>query len=119
MAGTLSAAIKVKMPERQQARDRRLRTFRVLSDPLVDYSDAELIERYRLDSAGIRYVTDLLRDSLQSHTKRNKALIPETKVTITLRYLATGKMQLCSADDFVYLFSNGAASLCVSQWPPP
>ena len=111
MAGALSAALKVKMAERHQARERHLRTFTVRRDALADYSDAELIERYRLDSAGIRYVTDLLRDSLQSHTKRNKALTPETKVAITFRYLATGKMQLCSADDFVYLFSNGSASL--------
>lgn len=100
LTGALSAALKVKMAECQQARERHQRTFRARRDPLTDYSDAELVERYRLDSAGIRYVTDLLRDSLQSHTKRNKALSPETKVAITLRYLATGKMQLCNADDF-------------------
>ena len=81
-------------------RNHRFRTFRARKDPVAEYSDAELVERYRLDSAGIIYVTDLVRNALQSRTQRNHALPPETKVAITLRYLATGKMQLCSADDF-------------------
>ncbi len=44
-------------------------------------------------------MTDLVRDTLESDTKRNQALTPEMKVIITLRYLATGKMQQCSGDD--------------------
>ena len=74
------------MAECQQIRERRQRTFRARRDPLIDYSDAELIERYRLDSAGIRYVTDLLRDSLQSDTKRNKALTQATQRLVALTH---------------------------------
>ena len=53
-----------------------------------------------MDCAGIIAVTDLVRDKLQARTEKNKPLSPETKVAIPLRYLATGKMQQCSCDDF-------------------
>ncbi|XP_045104728.1 putative nuclease HARBI1 [Portunus trituberculatus] len=82
------------------ARQQQRRKFRDRKDIFWDFSDAELIRRYRLDRAGIVAVTDLVRDELHSQTCRNKALSPELKVAITLRYLATGKMQLCSGDDF-------------------
>ncbi|KAG7165860.1 hypothetical protein Hamer_G026261 [Homarus americanus] len=55
--------------------------------------------RYRLDRAGIMVVTDLVRETLQGKTGRNRALTPEVKMAITLRYLVTGRMQLCSNDD--------------------
>ena len=45
------------------------------------------------------FVTDLVHEALEKPTIKNTALTPEMKVTITLRYLATGKMQLCSGDD--------------------
>ena len=75
------------------------RHFRARRDVLNELSDAELVKRYRLDRQGILFVTDLVREELQSPTARNKALTPEMKMIITLRYLATGKMQLCSGDD--------------------
>ena len=68
-------------------------------DVLNELSDAELIKRYRLDRHGIIFVTNLVRDALTSDTKRRNPLTPEMKVIITLRYLATGKMQMCSSDD--------------------
>ena len=64
-----------------------------------EFGDEDLIKRYHLSRAGILYVTDLVRDTLESDTKRNQALTPEMKVIITLRYLATGKMQQCNGDD--------------------
>lgn len=45
------------------------------------------------------FVTDIIRDELESVTLRNMALSPEMKVIITLRFLARGKIQLCSGDD--------------------
>ena len=66
---------------------------------LNELSDAELIKRYRFDREGIIYVTDLVREALCSETSRSNPLTPEMKVIITLRYLATGKMQQCSSDD--------------------
>lgn len=87
------------MAEGDQVRLRRPRNFSARKDVLNELSDAELIKRYRLDRAGILFVTDLVRENLTSRTARNQALTPELKVIITLRFLATGKMQLCSSDD--------------------
>ncbi|XP_045129081.1 putative nuclease HARBI1 [Portunus trituberculatus] len=66
------------------ARQQQRRKFRDKKDIFRDFSDAELIRRYRLDRAGIVAVTDLVRDELHSQTCRNKALPPELKVAITL-----------------------------------
>ena len=85
--------------ELQNQRQRRRRTFRERKDVLDDLDDRELVRRYRLDRAGVLFVTDLVRERLTRPTMRNKALSPEMQVIITLRYLATGKMQQCSADD--------------------
>ena len=76
-----------------QQHERRPRTYRVRRDIFADYNDAELLKRFRSDRAGMIAVTDLIRGKLQSKTDRNRPLNPETKVAITLRYLATGKMQ--------------------------
>ena len=78
----------------------RLRTFKPRKDSLEVYSDAELVKRYRLDRAGIEYVTDLVRRELQDPRPKVHSLTPELKVIVTLRYLATGKMQQCSSDEF-------------------
>ncbi|XP_045106664.1 putative nuclease HARBI1 [Portunus trituberculatus] len=87
------------MAEQQQHRVRQPRIFRDRKDVLNKLSDRELIKRYRLDRAGIVFVTILVREVLSRPTLTNKALTPEMKVLITLRYLGTGKMQLCNGDD--------------------
>ncbi|XP_063884700.1 putative nuclease HARBI1 [Scylla paramamosain] len=89
-----------KMAEQQQQLQRRQRVYRQQLDVFNKYNDDELIKRFRMNRAGIITVADLVRDKLQSRTERNQPLSPETKVAITLRYLATGKMQQCSSDDF-------------------
>ncbi len=61
--------------------------------------DSQLIRRHTLDSAGIMFVTDLIRDTLTSPTPRRSSIAPEMDVISTLTYFATGKMQLCSSDD--------------------
>ena len=68
-------------------------------DVLQELSDAELIKRYRLDKDGILFVTNLVRDVLSSNSRRGNPLTPEMKVILTLGYLATGQMQVCSSDD--------------------
>nr|XP_034334751.1 putative nuclease HARBI1 [Crassostrea gigas] len=75
------------------------RCFRKRKDCLVEYSDAELVERYRFDSAGIRFLEGLIGNELMSGSRRNCALSPLQKILLTLRFLATGKMQLCNGDD--------------------
>lgn len=70
-----------------------------MKDILNIYSDAELVKRYRLDRAEILLVTDFVRDAITPPKSRSRAITVEVKVITTLRYLATGKMQLCSGDD--------------------
>lgn len=75
------------------------RCFRKRKDCLVEYSDAELVERYRFDSAGIRFLEGLIGNELMSGSRRNCAISPLQNILSTLRFLATGKMQLCNGDD--------------------
>ncbi len=56
-------------------------------------------KRYRLDRAGIIFVSDLVRDVISPVTLRSNAFSAELKVAMTLRFLATGKMQQCNSDD--------------------
>ncbi|KAK4294822.1 hypothetical protein Pmani_032580 [Petrolisthes manimaculis] len=83
----------------QQPQPCRVRTFRPRRNVLDELGDTKLIKRYRLDRAGIFFVTEMLRGALVSPTSRSMAISPEIKVVITLRYLATGKMQLYNGDD--------------------
>lgn len=62
-------------------------------------NDGELLKRYRLNREGIEIVVELVRDAITSPTNRNNPITPELKCLATLRYLATGKMQLCNADN--------------------
>ncbi|KAK0151909.1 Gem-associated protein 2 [Merluccius polli] len=66
---------------------------------VMTMEDCELIKRYRLNREGIKLVVELVRDAITSPTNRNNPISPEIKCLATLRYLATGKMQLCNADD--------------------
>ncbi|KAK0137929.1 putative nuclease HARBI1 [Merluccius polli] len=61
--------------------------------------NCELIKRYRLNREGIQLVVELVRDAITSPTNRNNSISLEIKCLATLRYLATGKMHLCNADD--------------------
>ncbi|KAK3880410.1 hypothetical protein Pcinc_015093 [Petrolisthes cinctipes] len=91
------------MAEQQQQRAfriRRPRNFRPRLDIFGEYSDTELKKRYRLDRNGLMYVTNLVRDEIGNRTQRSHAVTADMKVAMTLRYLSTGKMQLCNGDDF-------------------
>lgn len=80
-------------------RQRRARIFQERKNVFELFDDAELIKRYRLDRAGIIFVSDLVRDIISPLTLRSNAISAELKVVLTLRFLATGKMQQCNADD--------------------
>ncbi|KAK3883303.1 hypothetical protein Pcinc_002515 [Petrolisthes cinctipes] len=101
------------MAEGIQGRIRRRRVFSERKDILNMYNDAELVKRYRLDRAGILLVTDFVRDAITPPTGRNRAIPAELKVITTLRYLATGKMQLCNGDDIG--MTQQAASKMITQ----
>lgn len=75
------------------------RCFRERKDYLAQYSDAQLVERFRLDSVGIYFIESLIAHEIISSSERNHAVSPLQKILLTLRFLATGKMQLCNGDD--------------------
>ena len=72
-----------------------------------------LMKRYRLNREGIKLVVELVRDAITSPTNRNNPISPEIKCLATLRYLATGKMQLCNADDLK--ISQPSVSRAINQ----
>lgn len=43
------------------------------------------------------FLSDLVKGTLESSTARNRAINPEMKAILTLRYHATRKMQKCSS----------------------
>ena len=96
-----------------QQEDRQPVDFYRRKDVLNELSDAQLIRRYRLDRESILFVTNLVREALTSDTNRKHPLSPEMKVIITLRCLATGKMQLCNSDDLGP--SQASISKAISQ----
>lgn len=99
--------------EQQQYRIRRPRNFRPRLDIFNVYDDREFRRRYILDRNGFLHVTDLIREVIANRTERSHAVTPEMKVALTLRYFATGKMQLCNADDFG--LSQPTISRAISQ----
>ena len=67
---------------------------------LKTLNDKELLKRYQTDREGIEVVVELVRDTITSPTNRNNPITPELKCLATLRYLATGKMQLFAWDQY-------------------
>ncbi|XP_061184638.1 putative nuclease HARBI1 [Saccostrea echinata] len=79
---------------------RKKRTFKPRLDPLSTLTAAELQARFRFTHEGIEFITDLIRDDITPSTGRNYSVPAHVQVMVTLRYFATGKMQLCSGDNF-------------------
>ena len=67
------------MAAAQPIRQRHQRTFRPRRDVLNELDDSELIKRYRLDRAGIIYVTDLVREKLTGQLLETKPSLPRCK----------------------------------------
>jgi hypothetical protein len=72
---------------------RRERVFRDRTKPLDIYDDFELIDKYRFSRQSIMLICDMLQDDLESSTFRNRALIPNMKVFVALRFYASGSFQ--------------------------
>lgn len=80
--------------------ERRKRTFKPRVDPLRSMSAAELQARFRFNQEGIDFITNLICDFIEPPTNRNYSIPAHVQVMVTLRYFATGRMQLCSGDNF-------------------
>ena len=64
-----------------QLRLRQRRNYRARRDVLHEYSDSELIKRFRLDREGILFVTNLVKkNSLNVPLTRNESCISTTFV---------------------------------------
>ncbi|XP_069109344.1 putative nuclease HARBI1 [Argopecten irradians] len=79
---------------------RRERIFRDRFDPLQNYDGFELYQRFRFDREGILFINDIVKDYIAPATGRNHSLPSFLQVLLALRFYATGKMQLCSGDNF-------------------
>ena len=77
---------------------RRERVFRERSNPLADFTDGELYSRYRFDRNGILFISQLLREEIQSPTERSCAIPAEIKVIIALQFYACGTFQRTIGD---------------------
>lgn len=82
------------------ARIRQPRIFHLRNNRFDDLSDDNLIKRYRVDRAAILFILSLIENLIQPATNRNQSISALTKVLVTLRFLATGKYQQCSAVKF-------------------
>ena len=61
---------------------RRERIFRERCNPLTEFTDGELYSRYRFDRNGVLFITDLIRQEIESPTERSCAIPAEIKVLI-------------------------------------
>jgi hypothetical protein len=89
------------------------RQFNPRPDILEDLSDFEILQRYRLNKNGILFLNKELSDVIDPNTKRNHSLSGLHKILITLRYLATGSIQLNYAD--VHGVSQPTVSRVITQ----
>ncbi|XP_065671416.1 putative nuclease HARBI1 [Hydra vulgaris] len=60
---------------------------------LNDFSDVECRQKFRLPLRKISEIVNTLQDDLSSTTGQNNSILPETKVLVSLRFLATGSFQ--------------------------
>ncbi|XP_052790017.1 putative nuclease HARBI1 isoform X1 [Mya arenaria] len=65
---------------------------------LNDLTEMEIIQRYRFDMNGILYLEQLIGNGITPKVNRNNAISARQKILITLRYLATGPIQLNDSD---------------------
>lgn len=66
------------------------RVIRDRLNPLEEYSDDEIFDRYRFRPATIQYILDSIAPSIVHNTAKNCALPPTLQLLTCLRFLATG-----------------------------
>ena len=73
----------------------------------------QLLKRYRVNHATLAYIIAKLDAALAPRTSRSHSLSTGYKVLITLRYLATGVIQLNTGD--LHSVAQSSVSKAVSQ----
>lgn len=84
-----------------------------MPDVFGDLTNQDIINRYRFDRDGILFLANLLHEDLQPKTQKRSAITPLQKVKISLRYFASGEIQLNDAD--IHNVSQPSVSRCISQ----
>ncbi|WAR23800.1 hypothetical protein MAR_037469, partial [Mya arenaria] len=77
------------------------------------YNGRQLLERYRLDREGIEFLEAELNQFIGPVATRNRSMTVTEKILITLRYLATGGIQLNDGD--IHYVSQPSVSRAVGQ----
>lgn len=72
---------------------------------LEDYTNSECVKKFRLQKTIIEDLVEKLKNDLQSATKRNNPIPPETKILASLRLLASGSFQAVIGK-FITSFTN-------------
>lgn len=91
----------------------RERVFRDRCNPLDEFDDHELQQRFRFGRAGIVFLADTLRPDLERPTRRSGALSAEQQVIVALQFYATGNF-LITAGDVIHVHVS-CASKCVRR----
>ncbi|XP_042147394.1 putative nuclease HARBI1 [Ixodes scapularis] len=86
----------------------RQRVFRDRLNPLEEFDEDELQERFRFGRAGIVFLVDTLRPDLERPTRRSRALSAEQQVIVALQFYATGNF-LITAGDYIRVHVSTAS----------
>ncbi|KAM7304762.1 putative nuclease HARBI1 isoform X2 [Ixodes scapularis] len=86
----------------------RQRVFRDRLNPLEEFDEDELQERFRFGRAGIVFLADTLRPDLERPTRRSRALSAEQQVIVALQFYATGNF-LITAGDYIRVHVSTAS----------
>ncbi|KAM7313388.1 putative nuclease HARBI1 [Ixodes scapularis] len=80
----------------------RQRVFRDRLDPLEEFDEDALQQRFRFGRAGIMFLAETLRPDLERSTRRSCALSAEQQVIVALQFYATGNFPI-TAGDYVHV----------------
>lgn len=94
--------------------ERNGKLYKPIFYSLNEFTDRELLERYRFDRYGINNLCELLRGDMEHPTRKSQALPIETQVLASLRYLATGCHFIVIADTLN--ISKASVVVCVDKF---
>ncbi|CAN7938270.1 unnamed protein product, partial [Ixodes hexagonus] len=86
----------------------RQRVFRDRLNPLEEFDEDALQQRFRFGCAGIMFLAETLRPDLERSTRRCCALSAEQQVIVALQFYATGNF-LITAGDYVHVQVSSAS----------
>ena len=75
------------------APDPQVRVFLHRLNPLERFDDRNFVKRYRLSKESFHWLLDLIRDDLESDTRRSRALNPLEQLSISLRFYGRASFQ--------------------------